>query len=149
MEEQIKHVLKSLKVEYILFWVVPLLFVIVGETELLPVGIVADNVRKVYLFETLGILFTAICIPLSLKLFGFVLTKKIDQLSFPVALGRYVVWNMVRLALLEFVVVFNLAGYYFTLSSTGALCAAIGLTASFFCLPSEKRLREELHVTKE
>ena len=50
---------------------------------------------------------------------------------------------------MEFVVVFNLAGYYFTLSSTGALCALIGLTASFFCLPGEKRLRAELHIDKE
>lgn len=58
-------------------------------------------------------------------------------------------WGAVRLALLEFVVVFNLAGYYFTLSSTGTLCALIGLTASFFCLPGEKRLRAELHIDKE
>ena len=77
------------------------------------------------------------------------MTKKIDQLTFPVALSRYMLWSAVRLALLEFVVVFNLAGYYFTLSSTGALCALIGLTASFFCLPGEKRLRAELHINKE
>ena len=138
MEEQIKRIVKSQKVQYISFWIIPLLLVLLGEAGVLPVGIKADNVRAVYVFETVGILMTAVCIPLSLKLFSFVLTKKIDQL-----------WGAVRLALLEFVVVFNLAGYYFTLSSTGALCALIGLTASFFCLPGEKRLRAELHIDKE
>ena len=149
MEEQIKRIVKSQKVQYISFWIIPLLLVLLGEAGVLPVGIKADNVRAVYVFETVGILMSAVCIPLSLKLFSFVLTKKIDQLTFPVALSRYMLWGAVRLALLEFVVVFNLAGYYFTLSSTGALCALIGLTASFFCLPGEKRLRAELHIDKE
>ena len=115
MEEQIKRIVKSQKVQYISFWI-----------------------RAVYVFETVGILMTAVCIPLSLKLFSFVLTKKIDQLTFPVALSRYMLWGAVRLALLEFVVVFNLAGYYFTLSSTGALCALIGLTASFSVFREKK-----------
>ena len=35
------------------------------------------------------------------------------------------------------------------LSSTGALCALIGLTASLFCLPGEGRLRKELHINQE
>lgn len=39
--------------------------------------------------------------------------------------------------------------YYIMLSSTGALCALIGLTASLFCLPGEGRLRKELHINKE
>lgn len=149
MEEQIKSVFKSLKVQYITFWIVPLLLVLFGETELLPVGIKADSPRAVYVFESVGILLAAISVPLSLKLFSLVLTKKIDQLTFPVALSRYMLWSAVRLALLEFAVVFNLAGYYFTLSTTGALCALIGLTASFFCIPSEKRMRAELHIAKE
>lgn len=149
MEEQIRRVLKSLKIQYISFWIIPLLLVAVGEAGLLPVGIKADSARAVYVFETVGILLVAILVPLSLKLFSMVLSKQIDRVTFPVALGRYMLWSAVRLALLEFVVVFNLAGYYFTLSTTGALCALIGLTASFFCLPGEKRMYAELHITKE
>ena len=84
MEEQIKRIVKSQKVQYISFWIIPLLLVLLGEAGVLPVGIKADNVRAVYVFETVGILMTAVCIPLSLKLFSFVLTKKIDQLTFPV-----------------------------------------------------------------
>lgn len=149
MEEQIKRVLKSLKIQYISFWIIPVVLAVVGETGLLPVGIKADSVRAVYMFETAGILLTAVLVPLSLKLFSLVLAKKIDRVTFPVALSKYMVWSAVRLALLEFVVVFNLAGYYFTLSTTGALCALIGLTASLFCLPGGKRMYTELHITQE
>ena len=71
MEEQIKRIVKSQKVQYISFWIIPLLLVLLGEAGVLPVGIKADNVRAVYVFETVGILMTAVCIPLSLKLFSF------------------------------------------------------------------------------
>ena len=55
MEEQIKRIVKSQKVQYISFWIIPLLLVLLGEAGVLPVGIKADNVRAVYVFETVGI----------------------------------------------------------------------------------------------
>ena len=140
MEEQIKHIAKSQRIVYVIFWAVAILLVVGGETELLPVGLFADDVRTSYYLETIGILLTAINIPFSMKLFSLVLTRKIDNLTFPVALSRYAVWSHIRLGLLAIVVVYNL---------TGALCALCALTASFFCLPSEKRLRNELHINKE
>ena len=149
MEEQIKRVMKILKIVYIAFWAAALLLVVIGESGILPVGIQADNVRTVYMLETVGILLTAIFVPLSLKLFSLMLTRKIDRLTFPVALKQYMLWSVVRLTLLEFVVVFNFESYYLTLSTTGLLCGLIGLTASLFCLPSERRMRSELHITKE
>lgn len=149
MEEQIILVVKRLRLMYLCFWIIPILMIIAGEIELLPVGFWTDNVRVTYIFETVGILTTAICIPLALKLFSFVLAKKIDLLTFPVALKRYALWSIFRLALLEVVVVLNLLCYYFTLSNTGHLCVLIALTASLFCLPSEKKLRTELHIAKE
>lgn len=50
MEEQIKRVVKSQKIQYISFWIIPLLLVLLGEAGVLPVGIKADNVRAVYVF---------------------------------------------------------------------------------------------------
>ena len=96
-----------------------------------------------------GILLTALCVPLALKLFSLVLKKKIDYMTIPLALKRYVQWSMVRLGLLEAAIILNVLCYYLTLSNTGNLCMLIGLTASLFCLPSEKRLRNELHINKE
>lgn len=149
MEELIKHAIKNLKISFLTLWIVSFLFVVGGETEILPVGIFADDVRTCYFLDTIGILLTAVCIPLSMKLFSFVLTRQIDKLTFPVALNRYVLWNFVRLGLLTVVVFYNLICYYMTLNSTGALCALCALTASLFCLPGEKRLRNELHIDKE
>ena len=54
-----------------------------------------------------------------------------------------------RLALLAIPVLAGFFTYYVMLSSTGVLCALIGLTASLFCLPGEGRLRKELHIDKE
>ena len=139
MEEQIKRAVRNLNISYVFFWVLPAFLLGAGEFELFPVGGLVDNAPAIYYFETVGILLTALCVPLSLKLYSLVLKKKIDHMTITLALKRYVQWN----------IVVNLLCYYLTLSSTGNLCMLIGLTASLFCLPSEKRLRNELHIAKE
>lgn len=149
MEEQIKRAVRSLNISYIFFWVLPAFLLGAGEFELFPVGGLADNTKVTYYFETIGILITALCVPLSLKLFSLVLKNKIDHLTITLALKRYVQWSIIRLGVLEVVIVLNLLCYYLTLSSTGNLCMLIGLTASLFCLPGEKRLRNELHIDKD
>ena len=138
MEEQIKRAVRNLNISYVFFWVLPAFLLGAGEFDLLPVGALVDNPQATYYMETAGILLTALCVPLALKLFSLVLKKKIDLLTIPLALKRYVQWSMVRLGLLEVAIVLNVN-----------LCMLIGLTASLFCLPSEKRLRNELHINKE
>lgn len=148
MEELIRKTLLNLKIEYTLFWGLPLIIVLLGECDHEWVGLYADNFRVSYLLETIGILLAATCVPLALKLFSWVLTKKIDVVSFPEALRLYFRWSSVRLLMLEAAVIINILTYYLTLSNTGLLCALITLTASLFCIPGEKRLREELHINK-
>lgn len=148
MEGLIRKTLFNLKVEYTLFWVLPLIIVSLGECDHEWVGLYADNFRVSYLAETIGILMAAVCVPVALKLFSWVLTKKIDVVSFPEALKLYFRWSSVRLLMLETAVIINILIYYLTLSNTGLLCALITLTASLFCIPGEKRLREELHIDK-
>lgn len=149
MEEQIKRAVRNLNISYVFFWVLPAFLIGAGEFELLPVGNLVGDVKAVYYFETIGILLTAICIPLALKLFSLVLKKKIDNMTITLALKRYVQLNILRLGILEVTVVANIFCYYLTMSSTGNLCMLIGLTASLFCLPSEKRLRNELYIAKD
>ena len=149
MKKQIKRAVRSLNISYIFFWVLPAFLMGAGELELMPVGGLADDAEAVYYLETIGILLTAVCVPLSLKLFSMVLKNKINELTVTLALKRYVLWSNVCLGILEVVVLFNLLCYYLTLSNTGNLCMLIGLTASLFCLPGEKRLRNELHISEE
>jgi len=143
MEEQIKRAVRNLNISYVFFWVLPAFLLGAGEFDLLPVGALVDNVQATYYFETIGILLTALCVPLALKLFSLVLKKKIDYMTIPLALKRYVQWSMVRLGLLEAAIILNVLCYYLTLSNTGNLCMLIGLTASLFWL------RNELHINKE
>jgi hypothetical protein len=149
MEEQIAKTNSVLKRFYIVFWLLPILICIAGEFNLLPTGSKVDSFRSVYISEVTGILLTAALVPVSLKLFHWMLINKLDSYSFPDALKRYGRLSIIRLAMLALVVVFNLISYYLILSTTCILCACIGLSASLFCIPSDRRLREELHINKE
>lgn len=149
MEERIRQVIRQMKIGFVCFWMLPLLLVVAGEIGGPWVGMYADNVRAVYWSETLVILLVALCVPLSLKLFSWVLARKIDIATIAHALGLYCFWNGVRLLLLSVPVLSGFLVYYLMLSNKGALCALIALTASLFCLPSEERLRKELYIEKE
>lgn len=149
MEEQIKRVSSRLKALYIGYWLLPVILIVIGETGGDWIGMYAADVRVTYFAETLAILLVAICVPVSLKLFAWVLTRKIDLVTLPEALRLYSRWSRLRIALLTLPVLAGFAVYYLMLSNTGVLCAFIALTASLFCLPGEGRLRKELHIHKE
>jgi len=141
--------LRYLSAQYYLFWLLPVLLVVAYEFDFLPVGLYADDPRMMYILETTGILTAIVCVPLSLKLFSIVLKKKIDEVHLEEALSKYIFWSGVRLGILEIAVLLNVFVYYLTLSNVGAFCGLIALTASVFCLPGEKRMREELNITHE
>lgn len=137
------------RIAFLCFWLFPVLFVLLGEIGNGWVGAYAGDVRATYVAETITILLTALCVPISLKLFSWVLVQKIDVVPLPEALRLYALWSGVRLTLLAIPVLAGFFTYYIMWSYTGGLCALIGLTASFFCLPGEGRLRRELHIDKE
>lgn len=149
MERKINAVLKSVKSIYYCFWILPIVVVLLGESVDEWVGCYATNLQLIFLAETILILLTALCVPLALKLFAQILTKKIDKLSIADALKQYRVWSIVRLGLLALPLLMGLSVYYLMLSTKGLLCALIALTASLFCVPSEKRMRTELHIEKD
>lgn len=148
MDKRIRKIVRGLKLQYGLFLGIAVLLCIAYETGLLPEGIYVGDVRMEYILETIGILLAVIAIPLSLKLFSFVLKRSIVEKSILSAFSRYRFWSGVRLVILLISALFNLAVYYSTLSNVGLLCAGMTVVASFFCLPGEKRLREELYLDK-
>ena len=149
MEEKIKRVVSRTKMMFVYFWLLPVFLVAFGETGGEWVGAYAGDVRAAYFAETVTILLTAVLVPVSLKLFSWMLTKKIDVVAITDALRLYALWSGVRLALLAMPVLAVFLTYYMMLSNKGVLCALIALTASLFCLPGENRLRKELHIEKE
>jgi hypothetical protein len=149
MEEKIKSTSRRLIIAYALFWLFPLCLVILGEEGGDWVGAYAGNVRITYISETVLILLTAACVPLALKLYALVLTRRIDTASITQALHLYLVWGLVRLLLLSLPLWVGIWTYYFLFSSKGILCGAIVLIASLFCVPGEMRLRRELHIERQ
>lgn len=149
MENRISYISNLIKWAYALFWIAPFAIVLIGETFDGWTGFLTGDTVLSYYLETLEILFTVVCVPFSLKLFSWALRKKIDQVTFPVALSYYLRYSLLRIFLLGVPVVLGCLLYYQTFSNTGLLCALIALTASLFCFPSEKRLRIDLQIDKE
>ncbi|MDR3119384.1 MAG: hypothetical protein LBU44_08240 [Mediterranea sp.] len=145
----LKQTVRKLKKQYALFWLLPVLLAAAFEVGLLSEGLCTGNPQMMYAWETAGILIALVCVPLSLKLFGLALKKKIGRSRTAETLSRYVFLSGVRLGILEAAVLPNILVYYLTLSNIGIFCSLISLTASVFCLPSEKRMCEELNLTNE
>jgi hypothetical protein len=149
MEKEIGRVVARLRWGFAAVWMVAALTVAAGETDLLPAGLLADDVRATYVCETIVILLTATGVPVSMKMFSLVLTKRVNEESLPAALAHYRLWSDVRLGVLLAVVLAGLTCYYLTMSKSGGLCALIGLVATLFCIPGEERLRRELNIYRE
>ena len=85
MEEQIKKTALRVRTTFAYFWMLPILLVLLGETGGEWVGMYAGDVRAIYMAETITILLAASCVPVSLKLFSWVLIRKIDVVTLPEA----------------------------------------------------------------
>lgn len=146
MENEIKTISNQLKIQYMVFWIIPVALFIAFENNIFPVGYYADNVYMQYVLETISILVTVICVPIGLKLFKWVFFRRIEEATLPVALSRYRFWSGIRLLILGIAVCLNIYVSYTTLGNVGGLCALISLTASLFCWPAIKRLRTDLSL---
>ena len=144
--EEIKKTLRTLKQWFGIFWIIPIIIVLMREFSEDGNGHMADNASVVYAMETATILLTCINVPLALKLFTLFLKKNIKNVELRDALKLYKKWSLIRLLLLLVPVYLGLATYYMCMSTTGILCTAIALTASLFCVPSEKNLKQDLEI---
>lgn len=148
MEKKIKQLLQFLQMEYLLVWILPLLLVILYETGFMTEGVYAGDVRMDYILQTVGILLAVGLIPLSLRLFSLSLVNNVKQRSLPEALKSYRRWSEIRIGMLLAPVLVNLSFYYLTMNNTGVLCAMMALIASLFCIPTRKRMLDELDLVK-
>lgn len=148
MEKKIKRLLQWLQLEYILVWILPLVLVVLYEAGVMTEGVYAGDARMDYILQTVGILLAVGLIPMSLRLFSLSLVKHVKQLSLPEALKSYRRWSEVRIGMLLVAILVNLSFYYLTMNNTGILCAVMALIASLFCIPTHKRMLDELDLVK-
>lgn len=149
MNQKINQLLRRLRLEYSLLWVLPLALVTCYETGLLSDGVYIGDARMEYICQTVGILLTVGLIPFSLRLFSLSLARCIRQQALSAALRSYHRWSQIRVWLLLVPLLLNLSFYYLTLNTTGLFCAAMVLLASLFCVPTRKRLLDELDLTSD
>lgn len=147
MEKELKRLVQILKGEYALLWILTLLLAGLYEYEILPQGLLAGNAQAEYIMQVASILLTVCLIPLSLRIFSLSLTRYVTGLPLPKALKSYRRWSEVRIALLLTASLINLSAYYWTMDTTGLLCAGMVIIASLFCIPSKERLLNELHLS--
>ncbi len=150
MEDEIKRTCLTLKRLYAYYWFLAILLLAYGESSACAYeGALADDVRAVYIFESVVILLTAVCVPCGLKLFAVKLKRSIAPCTDTRrALHLYTVWSSTRLLLLALPLLAGIACYHSCQSSTGLLCAAICLLASLLCIPGTTRITNDLNLDR-
>lgn len=146
MTNLVKAVTRKLQIQYGFYIALAIILAFLHEIDVMVVGAYAGDAAMEYVLETIAILVTIALVPLSLKLFSVKMAKT-ENMELSKALAYYKQWSTIRLMILAFVTYLNILIYYLTLNNIGGLCALIGLTASVFCLPSEKNMCEELQIT--
>lgn len=147
MEKELKRLIRILKAEYALMWVLTVLLAALYECDILPQGLFAGDAQMEYIMQVTSILLTICLIPLSLRLFNLSLTRYVSLLPLPEALKSYRRWSEIRIALLLVLALIDLSAYYWTMNTTGLLCAGMTIIASLFCIPSKQRLLNELQLS--
>ena len=149
MKEKIRKILSIQKCAFITVWAAPILLAVLYETGLYPKGIQAGNAQMEYIFQSISILLTIGLIPFALRMFNLNLVKRIKELPLEQALKSYQKWSDVRLSLLFVPAIMAMSFYYLTMNTTNLFCACMALIATLFCVPSEKRIKNELDLPEE
>lgn len=148
MEKKIHGLLRLLKIEFAMVWVIVVLLVAGYEYGILEEGTLIGNAKAEYMVQLTGVLLAICLIPMSLRIFNLSLTKYIKNLDIQSALKSYRRWNEVRLILLLVVAVFNISFYYWTMDNAGLLCGGMALLALMFCVPGRRRMFNELDLQR-
>lgn len=147
MEKELKRLIRILKAEYALMWVLTVLLAALYECDILPQGLFAGDAQMEYIMQVTSILLTICLIPLSLRLFNLSLTRHIAALPLKNALKSYRRWSEIRIALLTVASLASLSAHYWTMDTTGLLCTGMTVIASLFCVPGKERLLSELNLS--
>ena len=136
MEKELKRLIRILKAEYALMWVLTVLLAALYECDILPQGLFAGDAQMEYIMQVT-----------TLRLFNLSLTRHIAALPLKNALKSYRRWSEIRIALLTVASLASLSAYYWTMDTTGLLCTGMTVIASLFCVPGKERLLSELNLS--
>ncbi len=140
MTKYIDKLMGTLKAEFFVTWLIAAIVACLGETDIIPNGLIMPNTTGEFKVNTIVVILTVVGVPLALKLFSLNTTKGLRRMDNDEALKAYHVWSSVRMAILCLDMCLGLAAYYVTLNVTGALCALVALATSVCCWPSSGKI---------
>ncbi len=124
---------------FIAILVVAVVLVVIGETNLLPNGELAEEKQTEFVVLTIMELLTICLIPLALRLFKFQRVKR--ELISPEGLRR---WAMVRLMMIGDLMLVNILLYYLFMNPAFGYMGIILFLCMFFIVPTRSRCNNEL-----
>jgi predicted Co/Zn/Cd cation transporter (cation efflux family) len=133
-----RETLKKLKIAYWTLVIILVLGLLLIETDVVPVGVLAgiDEGTTEFVFQTIATLVTLAMVYISLRLFRF----KAIASRLKTDYGK---WSMIRIAMLGLSGVLSLAGYELFLNVSFEYLLFLVFIAFVFITPTEKRYLSE------
>lgn len=133
-----RETLKKLKIAYWTLVIILVLGLLLIETDVVPVGVLAgiDEGTTEFVFQTIATLVTLAMVYMSLRLFRF----KAIASRLKTDYGK---WSMIRIAMLGLSGVLSLAGYGLFLNVSFEYLLFLVFIALVFITPTEKRYLSE------
>lgn len=141
---KVEDILKRLRLEFILMWLLAAILAICYESGLFINGSCVGNATISYIIETAGILLTLTAVPVTLKISGKFMYSRIARKDDNKRAQTVLRWSEIQIFLLTIVVITDISIYYATMESLGILCAAVGLVATLLCIPTKTKLENYL-----
>lgn len=148
MNEHIDKLIHTLRAVMLLATLLPVAYLLLCETGVLPSHMLAGNGRTLYFLNMAGIFLTITLVPASVRLFNKMMMHKVkSEKSLLDAIAAYRRWSIARIAMLFVVVAFNMFAYTASDYDTSPLlCAMIGLVSYFMVMPSRSRVTADLDM---
>jgi len=144
MVKYIQKLLRILKIEIAVVWLIVVAAVVLGELDVIPNGWVAPKSSEEFKLNIAVIVLTIVGIPLAIRLFTLNTTRGLRRMNNDEALVSYHIWSVVRLGILCITAVSGVVVYYLATSVSAVFCALIALAVTVYCWPSEAKISSYL-----
>ena len=144
MVKYIQRLLRILRIEMAVVWLIVVAAVVLGELDVIPNGWVVPQSPEELRLNIAVIVLTIVGIPLAIRLFTLNTTKGLRRMNNDEALASYHIWSVVRLGILCVAAVSGVVVYYLATSVSAVFCALIALAVTIYCWPSETKIASYL-----
>lgn len=152
MEQYLDKLVRWLRIEMGLFFLLILAVVVLGMTGVIPNGIFVGKVfvKTTYIINVVAIALALVGTAVAVKLFNLNTENNLRRYTLDDACKAYRVWSFVRLTILFIAVAFGLVAYFLTLDNIGLFCALMVIAVTIvYCIPSKEKIKNYLEKAKQ